>query len=367
MSKRIAIFLPSLSGGGAEKVMLALAESFISHNLDCDIVIAISEGEFIDSIPYGVRLVKLNKRKTTAAIFALARYLRRERPAVLLSTVFTANVTALLAGIISFSGIRLVTCEASPTDWDVLASSWWRTLSNKLVTRILYRHADATIAVSNGVRDSLLRDRLVTPSRIHVIPNPVPAMVPPAVRVRNSTIPTVLSCGRLEPQKDHATLLRAFGLLRKRMDARLLVLGAGSLRESLEELARNLGVASDVFFAGFDPSPYVYMRDAAVFVHTARYEGFGVVLLEALACGCPVIATDCPGGIRDVLANGRYGALIPVGDDAALAEAMESVLTGKLTFPDPKEHLKKFELGTIADAYITLLLPRQPELTGLHQ
>lgn len=358
MSERIAIFLPSLGGGGAEKVMLALAGSFVARDLDCDIVIAISEGELLDSIPHGVRLVELHKRKTTAATFALARYLRRERPTALLSTVFTANITALLAGIISFSGIRLVTCEASPTDWDVIASSWWRTLLNKLVAHILYRYADATIAVSNGVRDSLLRERLVSPNRVHVVPNPVPAGAPSKRSRRNSTIPMVLSCGRLEPQKDHATLLRAFGQLRRRMNAHLSILGAGALRESLEELARSLGIASDVFFAGFVPTPYDYMRDAAVFVHTARYEGFGVVLLEALACGCPVITTDCPGGIRDVIADGRYGALIPVGDDTALAEAMEAVLRGRLTFPDPTEHLQKFQLDVIADAYITLLLPR---------
>jgi glycosyltransferase involved in cell wall biosynthesis len=154
--------------------------------------------------------------------------------------------------------------------------------------------------------------------------------------------------------------LKAFAILRNRIDARLVIMGEGALRDSLLQLATDLGISADVHFMGFVSDPLPVMAEAAVFVHSARYEGFVVVLLEALACRCPIVATDCPGGIRDVLAEGKYGALVAVGDATAIADAMESVLRGNLSFPDPTEHLKTFELDRVAEAYISLLLPREP-------
>lgn len=361
MIKRVAIFLPSLDGGGAEKVMLALAERFVARGVACDIVIAITKGQLLNSVPAGVRLISLNKAKTLTATIRLAGYLRRERPDALLVTVFNATITALLAHSISFTSTRLVTCEASPTDWDVKGHNWLDTFLNRVAALALYRHADATIAVSNGVRSSLLRGHFLPPRKVHVIPNPIPFLESSSKhRKLDVDRPLVLACGRLEPQKDHATLLRAFACLRKKINARLVILGEGSLLDSLKLLSQELGIATDVAFAGFDPDPSSFMRNASVFVHTARYEGFGVVLLEALASGCPVIATDCPGGVREVLAEGKYGALLPVGDDKQLAEAMELVLRGKLRFADPAIHLQKYRLETIADAYLDLLIPKEP-------
>lgn len=358
MNNRIAIFLPSLDGGGAEKIMLALAEKFVSRGVDCDIVIAITKGQFLTSVPKGVRLIKLGKHKPISATFALAHYLRHERPSVLLSTVFNANIAALLAAVVSFTRIRVVTCEASPIDWDVKGQTWWDTLANKVSARVLYGRANASIAVSAGVRLALLHRRLMRPENVHVIPNPVPSLhFPHEGRRYTMEKPLVLACGRLEFQKDHATLLRGFALLRRQFDARLMILGEGSLQGALEELANELGIEKDVVFAGFDPDPCRVMRTASIFVHTARYEGFGVVLLEALASGCPVVATDCPGGIREVLADGKFGALVPVGDDQLLAKTMGLILTGELIFPDPKEHFQKFDLDSVVDAYLKVLIP----------
>jgi glycosyltransferase involved in cell wall biosynthesis len=358
MSGRIAIFLPSLHGGGAERVMLTLAESFVKRGLECDIVIAISQGELLGSVPEGVRLVELRKKKTIRALFTLVAYLKNERPTALLSTVFTANITALMANIMSRTGTRLVTCEASPTDIDMIAPTKLQTFLNRLAARILYRYADATIAVSGGVRDGLLGHNLIGSDRIHVIPNPAPSLqFGPGARGSVALSRTVLACGRLEPQKDHATLLRAFSKLKDITDLRLVILGDGSLRASLEELARQLGIAERVHFAGFDPNPYEQMRAASVFVHTARYEGFGVVLLEALACGCPIIAMDGPGGVREVLAGGKYGALLTVGDEISLANTIRAVLNDEMRFADPADHLQQFALNRVSEAYLALLLP----------
>lgn len=337
--------------------MLALAERFVARGLNCDLVIAITEGQLLESVPPGVRLIKFGKRKPLHATFALAKYLRRNRPDVMLTTVFAATIAGLLGSALSFTGTRTVICSASVVDMEMRTRKWWKTLSNKIVARLLYRRAAAAIAVSQGVRTSLLQHKLVSPEQIHVVPNPLP---PIATSMKDTLEladkPTLLACGRLEHVKDHATLLRAFARLRKRMDVRLVILGEGSLRGKLEDQASALGIGSEVAFPGFDPDPYRYMRAASVFVHTARYEGFGVVLIEALACGCPVIATDGPGGVRDVLEDGKYGALVPVGDDVMLADTIEAVLTRKLTFPDAEHHLRKFDIETVTDAYVSILL-----------
>jgi glycosyltransferase involved in cell wall biosynthesis len=352
----ISIFLPSLDGGGAEKIMLLLAKKFVERGYRCQIVIAITKGKLLDAVPSGVGLVKLGERKTILSSLKLARYLRREKPSALLATVFTANLTALLANLLAGNQTRTVIVEASPTDHDVVASSGFRTWINVRAAKALYRHAAASIAISEGVRKVLLDMRLIDEKRIHVIYNPVP--LPPLAQNRRLIgVPTILACGRLEPQKDYETLLRVFARVRSKIHARLLILGEGSLESSLKRQAAELGITDAVRFAGFVADPGLHMNEAAVFVHTARYEGFGVVLLEALARRCPIIATDCPGGIRTVLDNGTFGALVPLDDDEALSQAIVSVLNGSLTFPDPKKHLEKFDPDVIADHYLSVLFP----------
>lgn len=356
MSTDIAIFLPSLDGGGAEKVMLALASQFAARGHRCDLVIAISKGQLLHSVPEGVRLVELGQRKTINAALPLARYLGKEKPRTLLATVFSANIAALLASLLTFSRTRIVTCEASPTDWDVQAKTRLGTLLNKVAAKALYGRADATIAISEAVRDSAL-PYVGRSSTICVIPNPLPQASSPSNHPRRPcNKPLVLACGRLEPQKDYPTMLRAFALLRKEIDAKLVILGEGALHASLERQAAQLSISENVKFEGFVPNPCSYMQQATVFLHTARYEGFGVVLLEALACGCAVVATDSPGGVRDVLANGAFGALVPVGDERGLADAMSDVLMGRLKFRDPAQHLEQYRLDVIADRYLEVLL-----------
>lgn len=363
MSRSIAIFLPSLDGGGAERVMLSLAECFVARGVRCDLVIAITKGQLLDRVPTGVRLVKLNKHKTITAVFALAGYLRRQRPDALLATVFTANICACLAAILALTKIRVVICEANPSGCDMQSSSRWRTVANRLAALAFYRRANEVIAISHGVRQSLLDEKLAKASRLHVICNPVTRSSPSFISAQERSKTDLVACGRLERQKDYPTLLRAFKRACNVFDARLVILGEGSLRQPLEFQAKDLGIEAKLVFAGFVPDPQQYMLNAAAFVHTARYEGFGIVLLEALACGCPIVATDCPGGVREVLADGKYGILVPVGDDEALAAAILRVLKGEVHFPDASEYLRQFDVERVADAYLSVLFPPVKVLT----
>lgn len=358
MTRHLAVFLPSLDGGGAEKVMLLLTECFVARGVRCDLVIAMDKGQLMDRVPAGVHLVKLHRHKTLSAVFALARYLRSEHPDTLLSTIFPANITALIAAALSRYRGHVVIREANRTELDIRADTKVRTWLNRCAAGVLYRRADVAIAVAESVRQGLLVGHLIPDSRIRVIRNPVVLAMPPGVvHPHIRSVATVLACGRLEAQKDYATLLRAFARIRASCAAKLVVLGDGALRQELEAQSRELGIEKDVAFAGFVRDPQLHMMAATVFVHTALYEGFSNVLLEALACGCPIVATDCPGGVREVLADGKYGVLVPVGDDQALADAIVRVLKGQVHFPDASEYLRQFDIERVADAYLSVLFP----------
>jgi glycosyltransferase involved in cell wall biosynthesis len=348
-----------LDGGGAEKVILKLAGEFVRRDLRCDIVIAINQGRLLSAIPAGVRLVTLDKKKTSSAILALASYIRREKPSAMMATIFSANITAIIAKLISFRSTTLVIREAAPTDLDIATASRWKTWANRIAAQILYRRASASIAVSREVASVLMDMKLVRPSAIHIIPNPV--LLPD--KPEDSDLPRerglILACGRLEPQKDHASLLRAVAKLSKRCpDSRLIILGEGTQKESLEQLACELGLSDRVTFAGYVDNPAPYMAKAAVLVHTARFEGFSSVLLEALAQRCPIVATDCQ-GVRAALGDGAFGTIVPLDDEDRLVDAVEDVLSKRTTFPDPGQHLIKFDLQSIVDRYLSILLPEK--------
>lgn len=357
--RHLAIFLPSLDAGGAEKVMLALAAQFVARGIRCDLVVVKNEGQLRDCVPCGVNVVVLGKRKPIMAVPALLAYLRKARPHVLLSTIFSANITALLAGMLARTH-RIVIREANHVSIDTETSSPLTTWLNRMAARMLYRHADAAIAVAKSVAQSLRDERYIPDFRIHVIVNPLPPQTQSPRPERHPTVPkTIVACGRLEPQKDYPTLLKAFSELRQRMDARLIILGEGSLRVELEALSYRLKLQDSVTFAGFDPKAGKRIREADVFAHAAIFEGMSNAILEALSAGCPIVATDCKGGVSDALDGGRYGTLVPVGDATAMADALERVLDGSVTFPSPVEYLKRFDQNMIADQYVSVLFPAQ--------
>lgn len=357
MSRHLAIFLPSLDGGGAEKVMLLLSDRFVARGIRCDVVVVRNEGALRDRVPVGVNLIALEKSKPIYAVPALVSYLRQARPGALLSTVFSANIAALLAGKLACTQ-RIVIREANHVSIDVKASSPLSTWLNKFATRLLYRRADAAIAVAQSVKKSLCEGNYIAQDRIHFIANPADLPTNAASpKSKHKANKTIVACGRLEHQKDYPTMLRAFAQLLLHSEAHLHIFGEGSLRTELEGLAKQLGVQNNVTFAGFSLDVRSYMREADALVHTARFEGMSNVILEALAAGCPIVATDCPGGVAEALDNGRYGTLVPVGDATAIAQALEQVLNGTVTFPDKKEYLKRFDPERVADEYLSILFP----------
>jgi glycosyltransferase involved in cell wall biosynthesis len=233
-----------------------------------------------------------------------------------------------------------------------------------MAMRVLYPSADAVVAVSAGVADGLASRAGLRRDRITVIHNPI---VTPEIAEKAAAgldhpwfapgqSPVFLAAGRLTVQKDYPTLLRAFAQLRQRRAARLVILGVGELRDELAAQVSSLGLAADVEFAGFQENPFAFMRRAAAFVLSSAWEGFGNVLVEALACGTQVVSTDCPSGPAEILDGGRFGHLVQVGDASALAAAMEAALVHPLPAELLRERAQIFSIDAALDRYLPLLL-----------
>ena len=352
-----------MAGGGAERGALKLAEGLARLGYDVDLVLAAAAGPRLAEIPADVRVVDLHSRRVLTSLPRLVRYLRREKPHALVSVLDHANIVALWARRLAGYPGRVVVVEQNELSEAARngKSRRDRTMP-RLVTRF-YPWADHVVCVSAGVSQDLVRLTGLPGDKVGVIFNPIvsddilqKARAPvdhPWFRDGSSVI---LAVGRLRPQKDFQMLLHAFARARARRPARLVILGEGPERPELEALVRRLEVADDVDLPGAAGNPYAYMTRATAFVLSSRWEGLPTVLIEALSCGAPVIATDCPSGPRDILAGGRYGSLVPVGDVAALANAIEAALDGRLS-PAPEESWRPYEVDTVVDSYLSLLLP----------
>jgi glycosyltransferase involved in cell wall biosynthesis len=361
--KRLAIFVPSMVGGGAERAMLNLAQGIAERGYAVDLVLARAEGPYLVQVPGSVRVVDLKASRVLASLPALVRYLRREQPEAMLSAMCHANIIALWARRMAGVPKQVVVSERNTLSRSARHASNRRGRLMPQLSRRFYPWADGIVAVSKGVADDLAQVAGLPRERIQVIYNPV---VTPELRQKAQAPlehswfepgqpPVLLAVGRLTVQKDFPTLIRAFAQVRQARPARLLILGEGQDRRGLETLVRQLGLERDVSLPGFIENPYPYMARASLFVLSSRWEGLPAVLIEALYCGAPLIATDCPSGPREILRAGQYGQLVPVGDATALAKAIETSLEGETPRP-PWESWRPFKLEAVVNQYINVLL-----------
>lgn len=355
--KSVAIFIPSLVGGGAERAAVSFANGLCERGHRVDLVLCVAEGPYLAQVVEGVRIVDLGTTRTIRSVLPLASYLRERAPDVLVSSLPHANIAATLARKASGSSARLVLMEqADPSRH----TSSLRGLGLLLLMGVFYRLADRIIACSNGVRDQLSRLLLLSSGGVSVLYNPIDLS---EIRRRSSEdcpIPrfgdrgedpwSVIAVGRLVPEKDFATLLSAFAEVRKRANARLFILGEGPLRHSLQALARNLSIQDDVEFAGFISNPYAVMSRADTLVLSSRTEGLPTVLIEGLVCGAQVVSTDCGTGPAEILEDGRHGEIVPVGAPLAMSEAILRSFRRATKVPDgsldrflPERQILQFE------------------------
>jgi glycosyltransferase involved in cell wall biosynthesis len=361
----VALVLPTLYSGGAERVHLNLAAYFVDRGLRVDLVVGKYFGSLKDKVPLGVRVISLDARRVLLSLPQYLRYLAAARPPVVLSSVENISIVACLGKLVSLHRHRLVvrldnslkragSLLFQPRRWGWVAavvSTFWK--------------ADALIAVSRGLQRQLERLPTLSRTRTACIYNPIidpgfadrlaaPLNLPPAVR---TDLPWVVAAGRLNPQKDYPTLLRAFAGVTRQSPSQLLILGEGDERAALEVLALSLGIRNDVHFLGYIENPLPIMRHAQVFALTSTEEGFGNVLVEALAAGAAVVATDCPHGPREILRDEEFGRLVDVGDVAALTAMMSAQMrTGRRPIPEALAlHLEDFSVQHIGERYIDVL------------
>lgn len=362
---RVALFLRYIGGGGAETAMVYLARGFAEQGINVDFVLCQSGGPHLWKIPPEVRIIDLKSTNHLISLKALTRYLRQEHPTALLSALHFNNEIAVLAKHLAGVSTRVVVCEQNTLSQRSRHETRLTKRLTPLLAKLFYPQADAVVAVSHGVAKDLHQVLGLPLARINVIYNP--CITPELSAQARESIehpwftseepPVILGVGKLETQKDFPTLLRAFAEIYRVRATRLVILGWGPdvEKQKLKTLIHELGLEADVDLPGYVNNPLAYMSKAAVFALSSRWEGFGNVIVEALAAGTPVVSTDCMSGPAEILDHGKYGALVPVGDHQALAQAIVKVLDGE-TLPMEPTWLEQFSLGVIAQQYLDVML-----------
>ncbi len=358
--QRIAFYMHDLSGGGVERMRLALIAELRSRGLDVHLVVARLQGPLLSLLPPDLPTEELRTEGMLPAVIPLARYLRRVRPDVLIASLDHNNVIALLARLLARVPTAVVICQHNALSAE--RATGWRYRVVPWLYWALQSYARCIIAVSNGVADDLAEVASIPRSRITTIYNPVvgsdfasrSSVCPPHPWLADRTCPVFVFAGRLTYQKDPSTLLDAMALLLLSTPARLIIIGDGPLRADLEAQVNSLGIGDHTAFVGFQDNPLPWIRHADALVSASRYEGLGNVIIEALACGTPVIATDCPHGPSEILLGGQIGRLVAVGDVSALARGMKAEIDAPRNPATLAERAGIFTAAACADAHLAL-------------
>ena len=364
-SSGICMVLHDLRGGGAERACLRLARGLIQRGCHVNLVLVRGEGAYLADIPAGAEITVLDAPNVLAALKPLRRHLRGKRPSAVFSALTHMNLVTIAAVKLSGIRTRLVVSERNQISDKARTAEGLRRRFTYAAVPLLYRGADAIVSVSQGVSDDLHKFARLPSHKLNVIPNPVfDADLPIAAReepghawLRDDGAPVILAAGRLHPQKGFDVLLQAFAKLRQCAAARLIILGEGTEREKLTALGEELGITADLSLPGFAANPFACMARAQLFVMSSRWEGFPNALVEAMACGVPVVSTDCPSGPAEILEAGRYGRLVPPDSVAELADAMSETLWHGRDDGSARRHAEQFSVTAAAERYLSLLEP----------
>lgn len=359
MAERVALFIASLRGGGAERIFVNLAQGFAEHGLEVDLVLPQVEGPYLSELPRSVRVVNLHAPRVLQSLPRLIQYLRQEKPTTLISAVNHTNIVALWAK--RLAGVPTRTVVTVHNTLSASTRNAWNRRQRSLPVMIgwFFPWADEIVAVSEGVAEDLTATAGLPRERVRVIYNPV--ITPELKSLAQKPLdhpwfapgqpPVFLGIGRLAAQKDFPTLLRAFALVCQQRPARLLILGEGRERPQLEALIHQLGLADSVSLPGFVKNPFAFLGRSSAFVLSSSWEGLPTVLIEALALGVPIVSTNCKSGPAEILQGGRYGRLVPVGDAAALGAAMMASLA-EPSLPAGEATLRQFTFEASLNAYL---------------
>jgi glycosyltransferase involved in cell wall biosynthesis len=369
---KILLLINSLSGGGAERVVQTLTNHFNALD-DHEVVVVVLETlKDAYTLDDGTRKRVLRTGPLCRGLgkilsmplhaYELARIIKEERPDASVSFLVRANLVHVMSHC--FGNNNPILISERTTSQNRYKSKGLKNYIMRGLIRWLYPKAARVIAISNGVKDSLLSFG-VCPSKIRVMYNPQPLQTFRELAAESSSVQMeqdariLVTVGRLVDLKDHVTLIHAFAKVREDADVRLYIIGDGPNRKKLESLAQALGLADDIRFLGWQPNPFALLKQADIFVLSSRFEGFPNVIVEAMACGLPVISTDCPSGPHEILRGGEAGVLVPVGDVDALARAITTLLSDRQTLTEyarkSKSRVKDFDVSLVASEYLEFL------------
>ena len=359
-SQHIAFFLSELHGGGAQRVTINLIKALCDRDIKIDLVLAKAEGPYLSQVPPQVRLIDLQATKLVASFPKLISYLKQEQPQYLVAALHGACLLAVWAKKLTNIKTKIVVTIHNTFSVEAKYIGLRRKFLPTLIC-YFYPQADKLLAVSEGAAESMAEALNIPVSQIPVVYNPV---VTPELENKAretithpffaSEIPIILGVGRLKKAKDFVTLIDAFVRVRKVTEAKLCILGEGEERKNLETLIQKHDLESDVSLPGFVDNPYPYMAQAQLFVLSSLWEGLPTVLIEALACGTNVVATDCPSGPREILAGGKYGKLVATEDPEALANAILETLKTPISSDVLRSRAANFSEDRVCDRYLEI-------------
>lgn len=365
---RLAVILPSLAGGGLEKVQLSLIREWVKQGIEVDLVVSRLQGPLISMIPAEASTFEVAGNHPYFFPFGLYRYLKTRKPTHILSSANDVNAIVLTLARLLRLDVPIVASVHAHLSSELRVAKGIERLTLWAVIWLLkhlIRRAKGMVAVSQGVAEDLMCHFPLQPGQLNVIYNPV---ISPQTYHRmtfpleNCPVPQskpwVLFVGRLVEAKGIDVLLNAFQFIAQDTDAHLVLVGVGPLQENIVEQIAAIGLASRIHLVGFQENPLPWMREAHLVVLPSRHEGLGNVLIEAMACGTQVVATDCPGGVTEILDNGKFGQLVPVENSEELAKALLRSLKNEFWI-DPKLLVKRAELFTVcraAEKYLSLLV-----------
>lgn len=351
---KVIMILPSLAGGGAERVTLELARQFSLLGHEVEFLVVNEVGELLQEVRRNYPVTFLNTNKKLLLINKLVRYINEKCPDYVIASMWGLTVYTAFSKLFFKYNVKLMLIEHSSLRNQFKNSRFVIRAWLRISTFIGYRIADYLVGVSEGVSGDMQHVSMMSKKPI-TIHNPV-ALQNNNFKARKANKEYVIvSAGRLIDAKDYPTLLKAFSLLRKKVNAKLIILGDGPLLNELILLTSELGIKENVIFKGFVDDPREYYREADLFVLASKREGFSLVIVEAMGCGTPVVSTDCNYGPAEILCNGEFGMLVEVKDYRGLSEAMHKSLLSEHDACKLIKRAKDFLPEKIAQKYLSVL------------
>ena len=359
---KIAFIIPSFEGGGAERVMINLANGFASKGIEVYLAVLNHHGVYQKEVSDNLQIIDINSNRAIFSFNAMKSFINKKTPQIVYSTIAHINILLLIIKLLNRRNDYKVIIRESNTSSQLAKKITFKVLLLDILKRIFYPTADLIIAPSKGVAIDLIDNYKINIKKIEVVNNPIDynwllslsAKPCKDSYLKQSSSKFIIGLGALTKQKDFETLIRAFSIVKKTHNCKLIILGEGPERQKLENLVNQLKLKEHVHMPGFVENPFNYLKVSSVFVLSSLFEGSPNVLIQALLLGVPCVSTNCKSGPEEILKDGEYGQLVEVGDQLEMSRAIVNVLEGKWESKSIKGLEKAYSFKQIVSQYLKI-------------